>query len=428
VKHFVAAILGCWLVVFSARPAAPGNDNFADRFILQGSSIVFTGTLVGATRQSYVANPEAFERDFTGYCYFMPLYTVEGTVWWEWTAPASTTGIVEVVNSSTNSFRKSFLMVLKGTNFIVSDYDYFDEREQFMGGTLVDSGRRSFVQFAAEAGEKYQIQVAGDDGSFTLQLTATNAPYFLIHPVTQSASVSNHAFFGGLAVGPEPIRYQWRFNGVDLPGQNRPILSVNHLTTNQTGDYTLVASNSYGVASSTPAQLFVTTSDIQPTLTLRIQNDRYLLGIRGETGRMYQIESSTDLMTWVREASFPYSSNYYYDQDRRTSVVFNTNGMTQFVTPATSQPKFFRALRYDPVDNECHNFMNQYRFAKELGTLMQHENSYWGFPTPEGVAPFLGLVPEYCPRGGSYTCNATRTPVTCSHPGHFDFFAQVPEY
>lgn len=109
----------------------------------------------------------------------------------------------------------------------------------------------------------------------------TNAPQFT-GPLTASPSPTN---FAGVEVtlspttllGQFPFSYQWQFNGTNLPGQTQSVLILGNTTTNQSGNYQLVVSNSTGVSTSAPialvinpaaAPLFLTNVIQPPTLFL----------------------------------------------------------------------------------------------------------------------------------------------------------------
>jgi hypothetical protein len=90
--------------------------------------------------------------------------------------------------------------------------------------------------------------------------------------VTQPASVSGVA--GGTAAfivgvtGTSPLAYQWYFNDLPLVGQTNKIVALDALTAGQAGNYQVIVTNSFGVATSTIAALNV---DVPATATILFQ-------------------------------------------------------------------------------------------------------------------------------------------------------------
>ena len=75
------------------------------------------------------------------------------------------------------------------------------------------------------------------------------APHFISLPVNTSTLAGNNAGFYAAAIGGPVPTLQWQFNGTDLPGQTNSTLNLYYVTTNQGGQYTVVASNSLGSTS-----------------------------------------------------------------------------------------------------------------------------------------------------------------------------------
>src|SRR5262245_33953557 len=76
-----ALILGAATAALAQSP--PPNDAFANRIGLTGSSITFTGTLVGATY-------EAGDGSVPG------VALSGGSIWWTWTAPTISRVLIEI--------------------------------------------------------------------------------------------------------------------------------------------------------------------------------------------------------------------------------------------------------------------------------------------------------------------------------------------
>src|SRR6185312_8369007 len=93
----------------------------------------------------------------------------------------------------------------------------------------------------------------------------------MVQPMSRTVSLNRSTYFGVMEGGRVPLlsprfSYQWRFNGVDLSGETFPILSLDHLTTNQSGSYSVMVSNAMGGTLSDAAILNVTETVIRPQL------------------------------------------------------------------------------------------------------------------------------------------------------------------
>ena len=80
-------------------------------------------------------------------------------------------------------------------------------------------------------------------------------PLLITHPTNLFILTGLNATFAVTASGTEPLRYQWRFNGTNIPGAtNNPIIITNAQAVNE-GLYSVVVSNSAGIATSSNASL-----------------------------------------------------------------------------------------------------------------------------------------------------------------------------
>ena len=90
-----------------------------------------------------------------------------------------------------------------------------------------------------------------------------NSPYFITQPSSQTVTNGTSLTFSATVGGQPPLNYQWLFNGTNLPaggnvsGTTSNVLSITAATTNNAGNYQLVATNSYGSVTSSVAVLTV---------------------------------------------------------------------------------------------------------------------------------------------------------------------------
>jgi len=82
-------------------------------------------------------------------------------------------------------------------------------------------------------------------------------PTILSHPASQFVVAYQDASFSVVAEGPEPLYYQWRFSGDDIPGATNRTLLLTNVQFNQAGDYRVVVFNAAGSAVSSNALLTV---------------------------------------------------------------------------------------------------------------------------------------------------------------------------
>jgi hypothetical protein len=380
--------------VFSFAQSPPLNDNFENRIVLTGSPVTFTGTLLNATIQS--GEPMA---NSLGSSWPYPYYAKRqaASVWWSWAANSSGPVTFEVLNSSTNTIKLGAIDAWVGTNWS-SGFD-------LAGGIDLDIGRHPFFTFSATAGTTYQLRVVGTNhGDFTLRITETNTPIVVIQPHSRTVSTNGSVFFGVIVAGKlhssPPFSYQWRFNGLDLPGETFPILSFDNLATNQSGGYSVVVSNALNGIISDTAILKVTEATASPTLApLGSANGQFRFGILGETGRLYLIQSSTNLVNWFEEKGFPKQFAYYDSEGvrARTGVVYQ-DGNPYSVRQA-SQQGYYRTIPYVPSLAACINNLAKIRFAKEIWSLETKKLGHYT-PTSADILIYMKSVP-LCPSGGT---------------------------
>ena len=147
----------------------------------------------------------------------------------------------------------------------------------FNGAALTDSGgitgsttpdlNLSNAQ-TNEAGA-YELIVANNYGSATsavVTLTVLLPPNIVTSPINQRVLQGGTASFSVTANGTQPLSYQWQMDGVPLvdggriSGSATPTLTITNLQFSDAGQYLVVVSNAYGVATSAAAALGVATN------------------------------------------------------------------------------------------------------------------------------------------------------------------------
>jgi hypothetical protein len=375
----------------------PPNDNFTNRILVSGSSLTITGTLAGAT----IENGEPTDGP------------TSGSVWWTWTAPVSGVVVIQMIRdySQANSANTSFA-VFTGND--LNSLTYID-------GNSFDAPIGRYAAFTAAAGTAYQFRVAGGlAGSFSLKLTSSNTPVFLIQPADCAVSPHGSAFFsafaGGLSSGDSfhpSVSYQWKSNGVAIAGQTSPSLLVHDVGTNQVGNYSVIASNANGAVESAPAVLTLTDTNPVPRLEARIPSGAGLFSfsLTGEGGRWYRIESSTNVNGWSA-----------YNWDWSTSVWVQSSNSTTFLSVPRLGPNHFVRASLDVLTDVCIGQLRQMRAAQYIVAIEKRE-SMSSLIFLEDIKPYVPIGPfgniTTCPEYGTYSApQSILQPITCSVQSH----------
>lgn len=112
---------------------------------------------------------------------------------------------------------------------------------------------------ASHAGE-YSVVVENVAGKVTSEagvLSLKVSPRIAGHPVNLTVTAGASGAFRVEAGGTEPFEYQWRRNGVDIPGADRARLTLVNLQPKDAGLYRVVVRNSAGLVESREALLTV---------------------------------------------------------------------------------------------------------------------------------------------------------------------------
>ncbi len=217
---------------------AQPNDNFANRIVISGATNRVQGSNLNTTRE--LGEPNHLD------------YAFGGSVWWTWVAPDTGTVTMNTIGSDFDTV----LAVYTGDQ--VTNLTLVAGNDDAVGVT-------SAVTFPVLAGTVYQIAVDGAEGaegnivlSVALPVTPT-APSISLQPQSQVFvdGQGSTATFSVNATGSYPIAYQWRLNGVALPGKTDSQLLLANVVLANAGAYSVIASNPWGATTSSNAVLTV---------------------------------------------------------------------------------------------------------------------------------------------------------------------------
>lgn len=139
----------------------------------------------------------------------------------------------------------------------------------FLDGTAIAGATGSLLRIPAATPEStgsYTVLVYNAGGSL-LSLPAAlevhRKPLVVLPPrgvqvrvqPDPAALATTNATFVVLAYAPGPLSYQWRHDGVDIPGATGPALTLSDVKISDGGNYSVLVTDDYGTVSSVPAPL-----------------------------------------------------------------------------------------------------------------------------------------------------------------------------
>ncbi|MCX8520205.1 MAG: DUF1566 domain-containing protein [Rhodoferax sp.] len=113
----------------------------------------------------------------------------------------------------------------------------------------------------SDSGAEYSVSVSNNLGTATSNmviLTVTMVPVFTEQPTDQAVNPGAAATFSANTTGSQPISYQWRKNGTNIPNAiSRTYTTPPTSSTNNDERFTVVVTNSFGTVTSNEARLTV---------------------------------------------------------------------------------------------------------------------------------------------------------------------------
>lgn len=129
-----------------------------------------------------------------------------------------------------------------------------------------------------------------------------SAPSITVQPQSQTVIADTTVTFTAGATGTMPFAYQWRKNGDPIAGATKPIFALENVTVSQSGEYSVQISN----AATSMLSEIATLTVLAPAAARASLNEFRRLAdgaveftLRGEAGRSYRIEVSSNLVDWT---------------------------------------------------------------------------------------------------------------------------------
>jgi glucose/arabinose dehydrogenase len=208
------------------------------------------------------------------------------------------------------------------------------------------TGIDSLVDLAVGPDGALYYLARGDGSVVRVQFTGNAAPQITQHPQDRTVAVGQPASFTVAASGVQPLAYQWRRDGVDVPGATSPTFTLAAAAAADDGaTFSAVVTNDFGSAESNPATLTVI-ANAPPvgTITTPVAGTLY----RGGESFSFSGAATDPEDGTLPAAAFTWRVDFHHD-DHTHPFVPPTTGVTSgsFTIPTrgeTSANVFFRIV------------------------------------------------------------------------------------
>jgi hypothetical protein len=122
----------------------------------------------------------------------------------------------------------------------------------------------------------------------------------IMNSLTNHVAVSGQATtFAVTVAGTAPFKYQWKFNGANLPAATNAALALNNVSTAKAGTYYVTVSNSVGSTNSAIAALIVYPTAAATLTSAASTKGQFAFACSGVPGYQYIVQASSDLVNWT---------------------------------------------------------------------------------------------------------------------------------
>ena len=142
------------------------------------------------------------------------------------------------------------------------------------------------------------VNPIGNQASAIAALTVVVTPAITVPPTNVIAVAGQTVHFSVTATG-TPLAYQWRLSGTNVSGATGSTLTLNNVSTNNAGTYSVTVTNLGGTVTSTGASLAVYATAV-PILTIVSEtNHQFTLSLAGVPTFNYSVQASSNLVNWT---------------------------------------------------------------------------------------------------------------------------------
>jgi len=221
-------------------------------------------------------------------------------------------------------------------------------------GTITAWGDNTHGERTVPSGLSAVFSIAASDFfSIAIKEVTVIAPAITAHPGDQTVTAGASASFSVTATGFPVPSYQWRKDGTNITGATSPTLTIGTTTTNDTGNYDVIVTNTSGSVTSSGATLTLQTlpditSAPQPQTVIIGTNVTLTVAASGVPPPDYQWRKNSVNIDGATTSSLAFGTVSLSDTGSYDVVVSNVVGNVTS-TPATVTVQETPAITTHPV-------------------------------------------------------------------------------
>ncbi len=174
---------------------------------------------------------------------------------------------------------------------------------RFNGGDLGGQNGSQLTLGNVQSGNQgnYTVVISNSAGAITSSvavLTIGGAPAITGDPTDVTVLENDPAMFTVSVTGTEPLFYQWRKDGIDIPGANSVSYTIPSAQVSDEGMYSVFVTNPVSTATSQAALLRVNSKPFLANSHLRVDGV-FEFTLLGRSNRNYTVEFSTNFTGWT---------------------------------------------------------------------------------------------------------------------------------
>ena len=168
----------------------------------------------------------------------------------------------------------------------------------------------------------------------SLALINDGSPAIVRQPLSQTLFVGETAVLNVGAVGAPPLSFQWQFNGSNLTGETNTTLTLTNGQSTNSGTYTLIVSNAFGVTTQATANLSLVASSpiisVQPANVYSAfgRTASFSVAAVGPMPMTYQWRNGETMIPNETRSTLTLSNLTFADAGVYSVVISNSVGVT----------------------------------------------------------------------------------------------------